>query len=85
MFVVASFGIGGTPVGAYSLRLAAAGVAIGGSEVDAEIVSSLTLQGVYTIPSDGNYAFTVQYQNPSEAMATMTVLGSASLVAIPVR
>lgn len=77
--VTATFGIGGTPTGAYSLRLVADGVAIDGTEVDATI-SRFTLDGIYTIPSSGDYTFALQYQNPSTGMATMTIIGSASLI-----
>jgi hypothetical protein len=82
--VTAVFGIGGTPTGAYSLRLTASGVLINGTELDAEIVKSFCMSGLYTIPSDGNYTFAVQYQNPSTGMASMNLIGSATLVAVPV-
>ncbi len=82
--VTAVFGIGGAPVGAYSLRLAASGVLIDGTELDAEITKSFCMSGLYTIPSDGNYTFAVQYQNPSSGGASMNILGSATLVAVPV-
>ncbi|RTL06466.1 hypothetical protein EKK58_05795 [Candidatus Dependentiae bacterium] len=82
--VTAVFGISGTPTGAYSLRLAANGVLIDGTELDAEIVKSFCMSGLYTVPSDGNYTFAVQYQNPSTGMANMNLIGSASLVAVPV-
>lgn len=81
--VTATFGIGGSPTGAYSLRLAVNGVLVDGTEIDA-VPGRVTLDGIYTIPSAGNYTFALQYQNPSVGMASMTTIGSAILVVEPV-
>lgn len=79
--VQATFGISGTPLGAYYLRLVANSTSIDGSEIDAEVTKQIAIQGVYTIPSDGNYTFAVQYTNPATGGAAMTLVGSASLIA----
>ena len=84
VLVTATFGISGTPTGAYSLRLAASGTAIDGTACGAEIRNALTLNGFFTAPSGGSYTFTMQFNNPSSPMAGMNVVGAASLIAIPV-
>ncbi len=84
MHITASFGISGTPTGAYSLRLAADGVLIDGTEIDATI-ARFSINGIYTIPSTGDYTFALQYQNPSTGMAAMNIVGSATLVVQPVQ
>lgn len=90
VIVTASFGVDGTGSGAFSFRLAGgtgAGsmAAIGGSEIDWEASKQTSIQGVYTVPADGNYIFAVQYQNPSGSGASTTLLGSASIIARPTR
>ena len=86
----AVFGIGATPTGAYTLRLNAArtgggGGAIDGTETDAEVTHNFVLHGYYEIPQDGDYTFTVQYANPSQAGAAMTILGEVTFTILAIR